>query len=168
MMRFLSLHARGLVWAKTVASMCSRLMTLSARAVTRNWSRAIAVCTCLLAVAFVLDSVKHSAAVRARGSQSAAARREAQAVSTLAPAAPRIPALRITALVQHGHIVEVSGSTDPGAVVMINGQRASTLFDGNAFRHFLGPLPSGNNVVTVTSQNEHGGVNTERIAVTIE
>jgi hypothetical protein len=79
-----------------------------------------------------------------------------------------MPTLHITAIVQHGHIVEIRGSTDPGPIVMINGQTASTLFDGNAFRHFLGPLPSGTSIISVTSQDQQGGVNTQQAAVTIE
>lgn len=148
--------------------MYSPLTALKTKAVRIDWSRAIAVGICVLAIAFLLHSFKHSPAVRARGLQFPTARRNAASVEALAAPSPRIPALNISSLVQHGHILEVSGSTDPGAVVMINGQRASTIFDGNAFRHFLGPLPSGNNVVTVTSQDEHGGVNTKRIAVTME
>ncbi len=89
-------------------------------------------------------------------------------VASFAPSKPRAPALHISSLVQHGHILEVLGSTDPGAVVMINGQTASTVFEGNAFRHFLGPLPRGTIIVTVTSQDEQGGVNTQQMAVTME
>jgi hypothetical protein len=82
--------------------------------------------------------------------------------------APRPPDLHINSVVVHGHIVEIEGSTDPGAVVMINGQTASTIFGGNNFRHFLGPLPSGTVIIGVTSQDERGGVNTQQIAATIE
>ena len=78
------------------------------------------------------------------------------------------PSLNISDLVQHGHIVEVRGSTDAGAVVMINGQTATTIFEGNSFRHFLGPLPSGTTIITVTSQDQKGGVNTKQVAVTIQ
>lgn len=88
--------------------------------------------------------------------------------STLATSQPSPPMLRVTSIVQHGHIVEIQGTTDPGAVVMINGQPASTLFDGNQFRHFVGPLPSGISIVTMTSQNDQGGVNTQQMAVTVE
>ena len=80
----------------------------------------------------------------------------------------RSPELHISKVVQHGRIVEIVGDTDPGAVVMINGQSAATIFDHNSFRHFVGPLPSGTTIITVTSQDERGGVNTQRVAVTIE
>lgn len=78
-----------------------------------------------------------------------------------------MPALQINSVVQHGHIIEIQGSTEAGAVVMINGQTASTI-EGNSFRHFVGPLPSGTTIITVTSQDEQGGVNTQQIAATVE
>lgn len=92
----------------------------------------------------------------------------ASATATLGALEPSPPILRVTSIVQHGHIVEIQGTTEPGAVVMINGQPAATLFDGNQFRHFVGPLPAGTSIVSVTSQNDHGGVNTQQMAVTVE
>jgi hypothetical protein len=85
-----------------------------------------------------------------------------------AAARPQSPALRVTSLVQHGDIIEICGSTEPGAVVMINGQTVPTIFDENSFRYFLGPLSSGTTIVSVTAQNQEGGVNTKQLAVTIE
>jgi hypothetical protein len=78
------------------------------------------------------------------------------------------PTLRVTSIVQHGHIVEIQGTTAPGAIVMINGQPAATIFDGNQFRHFVGPLPEGTSIVSITSQNDQGGVNTQQMAVTVQ
>ena len=81
---------------------------------------------------------------------------------------PLPPILHVNSIVQHGRIVEIEGTTDPGAVVMINGQPAVTIFDRNEFRHFVGPLPAGTSIVTITSQNNRGGVDTQQIAVTVE
>lgn len=81
---------------------------------------------------------------------------------------PAAPTLHVTSIVQHGRIVEIHGTTDPGAIVMINGQPAATIFAGNEFRHFVGPLAAGTSIVTVTSQNNQGGVNTQQMAVTVE
>lgn len=78
------------------------------------------------------------------------------------------PDLQISSVVQHGHIVEIEGSTTPDAVVMINGEPATTIFDGNQFKHFVGPLPSGTHILTVTSQDEYGGVSTQQVAVTVD
>jgi hypothetical protein len=50
---------------------------------------------------------------------------------------------------------------------MVNGQEAVVASDG-AFRHFTNPLPTGDNVITVTAQNAKGGVNTDTRHVTIQ
>jgi hypothetical protein len=78
------------------------------------------------------------------------------------------PSLHVTSLVQHGRIVEISGTTEPGNVVMINGEPAATIFNGNEFRHFVGPLPAGASIISITCQNNQGGVNTQQLAVTVE
>jgi hypothetical protein len=68
---------------------------------------------------------------------------------------------------QHGHVIEVKGRTEPGARVMVNGQEAITNADGS-FRHFTNPLPTGDNVITVTAQNQKGGSRTKSDTVTIQ
>ncbi|HEX7287636.1 MAG TPA: hypothetical protein VF532_15720 [Candidatus Angelobacter sp.] len=68
---------------------------------------------------------------------------------------------------QHGHVIEVKGRTEPGARVMVNGQEAITNADGT-FRHFTNPLPTGDNMITVTAQNQKGGWNTKPYTVTIQ
>jgi len=61
--------------------------------------------------------------------------------------------------VQLGHVIEVKGRTEPNARVMVNGQEAVVGGDGS-FHHFTNPLPTGENMITVTAQNTKGGVNT--------
>ena len=92
-------------------------------------------------------------------------------VPTYATSAPELqhsPTLRITDVVQHSRIVEIKGSTDAGAVVMINGQPVTSIFPENTFRHFLGPLPGGTTIISITSQDERGGVNMQQLALTLE
>lgn len=79
-----------------------------------------------------------------------------------------VPTLHITSVVQHGHIVEIKGATDAGTTVMINGQPVANIFPENTFRYFLGPLPSGTTIVSITCQDEQGGVNTQQLALTLE
>lgn len=81
---------------------------------------------------------------------------------------PRPLLLHVTSVVQHGRIVEIKGNTEPGTIVMINGQPAATIFGGNEFRHFLGPLPPGTSIVSITCQNDTGGFHTEQLALTLE
>lgn len=77
------------------------------------------------------------------------------------------PSIKVVSVTEYGHIVEVEGSTDSDASVMINGQPAVTVFPGHSFRHFIGPLATGTTIITITSQNARGGVSTKQIAVDI-
>ena len=56
-------------------------------------------------------------------------------------------------------MIEIRGRTEPNARVMVNGQEAVVGSDG-AFHHLTNPLPTGENVITVTAQNAKGDVNT--------
>lgn len=76
-------------------------------------------------------------------------------------------ALEVGDFVQHGHMIEVRGRTEPGARVMVNGQEAVMMGDGT-FRHLTNPLPVGENVITVTAQNSKGGYNTFSGKLTIQ
>jgi hypothetical protein len=50
---------------------------------------------------------------------------------------------------------------------MVNGQEAIVNSDGG-FHHFTNFLPTGDNYITITAQNQKGGVNTRREKVTIQ
>jgi hypothetical protein len=76
-------------------------------------------------------------------------------------------ALELGDFVQLGHVIEVKGRTEPNARVMVNGQEAVVASDG-AFHHFTNPLPTGENVITVTAQNAKGAVNTVTNRFTIQ
>ena len=78
------------------------------------------------------------------------------------------PLLQIQSVVHHGRVVEVRGRTAPKTTVMINGEKAAVVFDDCGFRHFVGPLPSGLTIISVTAQDEGGGVNTAQVAVYLE
>lgn len=69
--------------------------------------------------------------------------------------------------VQLGHVIEVKGHTEPNARIMVNGQDAVVSSDGT-FHHFTNPLPTGENVVTVTAQDAKGGVTTATKTVLIQ
>src|SRR5689334_3320690 len=78
-----------------------------------------------------------------------------------------VPHLEIKSVVQHGDIYEIVGSAEPGSSVMINGQYAPLVFENSTFKYFVGPLPNGVTVLTVTVQNEYGGVDTKQVALTM-
>jgi hypothetical protein len=78
---------------------------------------------------------------------------------------PEVPLLEIKSVVPHGDIYEIKGSAEPGSTVIINGQSVPILFENSSFRYFVGPLPDGITILTITVQNEDGGVNTKQLAL---
>jgi hypothetical protein len=76
--------------------------------------------------------------------------------------------LDLDPLVQHGHVIEVTGKTEAGARVMVNGKEVPIVGDDGTFHYFTPPLPNGENLVTVTAQNSKGGVNTHQEKVVIQ
>jgi hypothetical protein len=77
-------------------------------------------------------------------------------------------ALDIDPLVQHGHVIEVTGKTEAGARVMVNGKEVPMISDDGSFHYFTPPLPNGENLVTITAQNAQGGVSTHQEKVVIQ
>ena len=75
--------------------------------------------------------------------------------------------LEVGDLVQMGHVIELKGHTEPNAHVMVNGQEAVVGPDG-AFHHFTNPLPTGENLITITAQNAKGEANTVTKHMTIQ
>jgi hypothetical protein len=69
-------------------------------------------------------------------------------------------ALDLDPLVQHGHVLELTGKTEIGARVMVNGQEVPVVGGDGSFHYFTPPLPPGESVITITAQNKQGGVNT--------
>ena len=90
-------------------------------------------------------------------------RNEIQSISS----GPRTPILNVESVTPYGHIVEIVAETDTGTTVMVNGQKAAVIFAGSRIRHFVGPLPDGVTVITITAQNDEGGVNTKTLAIVL-
>ena len=76
--------------------------------------------------------------------------------------------LELEPFVQHGRIIEVRGKTDSSARVMVNGGEVPFIGPDGKFRYLTPPLPNGENVITVTAQNNRGGVNTQTKRVVIQ
>src|SRR4029077_2128129 len=77
-------------------------------------------------------------------------------------------ALDIDPLIQHGHVIEVTGKTENGARVMVNGHGVHMVTPAASFHYFTPPLAAGENMITVTAQNAQGGVNTKQQKVVIQ
>jgi len=76
--------------------------------------------------------------------------------------------LELDPFVQHGHVIEVTGKTQTGARVMVNGSEVPMIATDGSFHYFTPPLPAGEAVITVTAQTAQGGVNTQQKKIIIQ
>ena len=76
--------------------------------------------------------------------------------------------LELDPFIQHGHVIEVTGKTQVGARVMVNGREVPMIGSDGSFHYFTPPLPTGEGVITVTAQTAQGGVNTQQKKVIIQ
>ncbi|GAC1429000.1 MAG: hypothetical protein NVS1B11_09040 [Terriglobales bacterium] len=102
--------------------------------------------------------------IRHKGATSVVSHQAHPQTSSVGPHEPR---LSIDSVLQHGHIVEIKGATEPDATVLINGKKVAVIFEGSTFKHFVGPLSSGETLLTITAQNLNGGVATKQVWISI-
>ncbi|HTW59564.1 MAG TPA: hypothetical protein VMD99_15665 [Terriglobales bacterium] len=76
--------------------------------------------------------------------------------------------LDLDPFIQHGHVIEVTGKTQNGARVMVNGSEVPMVGADGSFHYFTPPLPTGEAVITVTAQTAQGGVNTQQKKIIIQ
>jgi hypothetical protein len=76
--------------------------------------------------------------------------------------------LDLDPLIQHGHVIELTGKTEVGARVMVNGREVPVVGSDGAFHYFTPPLATGESTITITAQNAKGGVNTLQKKVVIQ
>ncbi len=76
--------------------------------------------------------------------------------------------LSLDPFIQHGHVIELTGKTEAGARVMVNGHEVPVIGGDGSFHYFTPPLPNGETLITVTAQDSKGGVNTEQQKVVIQ
>jgi len=76
--------------------------------------------------------------------------------------------LELDPFVQHGHVIEVTGKTQTGARVMVNGREVPMIGPDGTFHFFTPPLPTGESVITVTAQTAQGGVNTQQKKIILQ
>jgi hypothetical protein len=76
--------------------------------------------------------------------------------------------LDLDPFIQHGHVIEVTGKTQTGARVMVNGSEVPMVTAEGKFHYFTPPLPTGEAVITVTAQTAAGGVNTQQKKIVIQ
>ena len=76
--------------------------------------------------------------------------------------------LDLDPFIQHGHVLELTGKTEIGARVMVNGREVPIVTTDGTFHYFTPPLPAGESVITITAQDAKGGVNTLQKKVVIQ
>ena len=76
--------------------------------------------------------------------------------------------LELDPFIQHGHVIEVTGKTQIGARVMVNGREVPMVTTDGTFHYFTPPLTTGEAVITVTAQTAQGGVNTQQKKIIIQ
>lgn len=67
----------------------------------------------------------------------------------------------------HGNVVELSGRTEPGAALIINGEAVADIRPDGRFRYFTQPLSRGSHELTIMGQNRRGGLVTRPITIVV-
>jgi hypothetical protein len=75
--------------------------------------------------------------------------------------------LEVDDTVLHGNVVEVSGRTESGAALIINGQQVADIRQDGHFHYFTEPMTSGNHTLVIMGQNRRGGTAIKRVDILI-
>ena len=67
----------------------------------------------------------------------------------------------------HGNVVEITGRTEPGAALIINGEQVADIRGDGQFKYFTSPLTRGSQTIVLTGQNRRGGTAIKRIEIMI-
>jgi len=67
----------------------------------------------------------------------------------------------------HGNVVEITGRTEPGAALIINGEPVADIRSDGTFKYFTQGLARGSNTIPITGQNRRGGTATKRVEIVI-
>ena len=67
----------------------------------------------------------------------------------------------------HGKVVEISGHTEAGSALLIDGEAVADIGADGRFRYFTEPMTTGAHVIVITGQDRRGGTATKRIPVVV-
>jgi hypothetical protein len=67
----------------------------------------------------------------------------------------------------HGNVVEISGRTEPGAALIINGESVADIHPDGSFKYFTQAFTRGSQTIVVTGQNRRGGTAIKRVEIVI-
>ena len=75
--------------------------------------------------------------------------------------------LEIVSTALHGNVVEITGRTEPGAALIINGEQVADIARDGTFKYFTAPLTRGSQTIVLTGQNRRGGTAIKRVEIVI-
>ncbi len=75
--------------------------------------------------------------------------------------------LEVSSTELHGNVVEITGRTEPGAALIVNGEQVADLRGDGAFKYFTAPLTRGPQTIVITGQNRRGGTAIKRVEIVI-
>jgi hypothetical protein len=67
----------------------------------------------------------------------------------------------------HGNLVEVTGRTEAGATLIINGEKVADLRTDGTFHYFTPPMTRGSQTIVITGQNRRGGTAIKRVSIVV-
>jgi hypothetical protein len=67
----------------------------------------------------------------------------------------------------HGNVVEVTGRTEAGAALIVNGEQVADIRPDGRFHYFTQPMARGSHEIVITGQNRRGGTAIKRVDVVI-
>ncbi len=67
----------------------------------------------------------------------------------------------------HGSIVELTGHTDSGAALIIDGEAVVDIQPDGRFRYFTQSLTRGSHEIVIIGQNRRGGTAVKRVPIVI-
>ncbi len=67
----------------------------------------------------------------------------------------------------HGNVVEISGRTEPGAALIINGESVADIHPDGTFKYFTQSLGRGSHSIAITGQNRRGGTAIKRVEIVV-
>ena len=76
-------------------------------------------------------------------------------------------ALEISGTQLHGRVAEISGRTEPGAALIINGQPVANIAADGNFRYFTEALEPGEHTIVIIGQNRRGGTARQQFTIVV-
>ncbi len=67
----------------------------------------------------------------------------------------------------HGSVVEVTGRTEPGATLLVNGQPVAQIEKDGHFQYFTPSMSRGSQTIVIIGQNRRGGTAIRRVPIVV-